>query len=217
MAKKVSKKAPVAALAVHPNPESSKVVKKKKNTKATTAAVGAVAATTPSAPSTKASPKAAPEAAPAPASPKVKETAKKGKKRPAASQKQDTGEKKPNAASLMGCSVPPSHSPSPSLFLLLLSPNLLPDHVPILLDVRLVGLFISGMPTHRNLSCWFATTLPPPGLEAMPPASAAPTHDQTLTCIDCSKGFVWTAKDQKIFTAKGYGNTPKRCRDHASF
>jgi len=51
----------------------------------------------------------------------------------------------------------------------------------------------------------------------MPPASAAPTGDQTLTCIDCSKEFVWTAKDQKVFTAKGYGNTPKRCRDHASF
>eukprot|EP00669_Euglena_mutabilis_P008595 TRINITY_DN3622_c0_g1_i2.p1 TRINITY_DN3622_c0_g1~~TRINITY_DN3622_c0_g1_i2.p1 ORF type:complete len:217 (+),score=46.91 TRINITY_DN3622_c0_g1_i2:24-653(+) len=143
MAKKVSKKAPVAALAVHPDPEPSKVVKKKKNTKPTTAAVGAVAATTPSAPSTKASPKAAPEAAPAPASPKVKETAKKGKKRPAASLKQDAAEKNPKPAS----------------------------------------------------------------------ASAAPTHDQTLTCIDCSKGFVWTAKDQKIFTAKGYGNTPKRCRE----
>ncbi len=38
-------------------------------------------------------------------------------------------------------------------------------------------------------------------------------QDQTLTCRDCSKGFVFTARDQQFWAEKGFTNPPTRCRD----
>lgn len=36
-------------------------------------------------------------------------------------------------------------------------------------------------------------------------------QDQTLTCVDCGKQFVWTASEQEFYAQKGYENAPKRC------
>ncbi len=35
--------------------------------------------------------------------------------------------------------------------------------------------------------------------------------DQTLTCIDCSADFVFTAGEQEFFAMKGFQNKPTRC------
>lgn len=40
-----------------------------------------------------------------------------------------------------------------------------------------------------------------------------PYQDQTLTCRDCSKTFVFTAGAQEFFAQKGYTNAPTRCKD----
>jgi len=36
-------------------------------------------------------------------------------------------------------------------------------------------------------------------------------QDQTLTCRDCGKGFVWTASEQEFYQQKGFQNAPVRC------
>ena len=36
-------------------------------------------------------------------------------------------------------------------------------------------------------------------------------EDKTLTCVECSKGFTFSAEDQEFFQSKGYTNEPKRC------
>lgn len=38
-------------------------------------------------------------------------------------------------------------------------------------------------------------------------------QDQTLTCKDCGKPFVFTARDQEFYAQKGFTNAPTRCRD----
>ena len=38
-------------------------------------------------------------------------------------------------------------------------------------------------------------------------------QDQTLTCRDCGKSFVFTVRDQEFFAEKGFTNAPTRCRD----
>ncbi len=37
-------------------------------------------------------------------------------------------------------------------------------------------------------------------------------QDQTLTCKDCGKPFVWTASEQEFFASKGF-SAPVRCQD----
>ena len=36
-------------------------------------------------------------------------------------------------------------------------------------------------------------------------------QDQTLTCRDCGKQFVWTASEQEFYQQKGFQNAPVRC------
>ena len=36
-------------------------------------------------------------------------------------------------------------------------------------------------------------------------------QDQTLTCRDCGKQFVWTVGEQKFYQEKGFTNPPSRC------
>jgi len=36
-------------------------------------------------------------------------------------------------------------------------------------------------------------------------------QDQTLTCRDCGKQFVWTASEQEFYASKGFQNSPVRC------
>jgi CxxC-x17-CxxC domain-containing protein len=38
-------------------------------------------------------------------------------------------------------------------------------------------------------------------------------QDQTLTCKDCGKPFVWTASEQEFYASKGFQNAPVRCPD----
>lgn len=38
-------------------------------------------------------------------------------------------------------------------------------------------------------------------------------QDQTLTCRDCGKQFVWTASEQEFYASKGFQNSPVRCPD----
>jgi CxxC-x17-CxxC domain-containing protein len=38
-------------------------------------------------------------------------------------------------------------------------------------------------------------------------------QDQTLTCKDCGKEFVWTASEQEFYQQKGFQNPPSRCAD----
>src|ERR1700756_2880230 len=37
-------------------------------------------------------------------------------------------------------------------------------------------------------------------------------HDRTITCVDCSEEFIWTAGEQVFFHDKGLKNEPKRCK-----
>ena len=37
--------------------------------------------------------------------------------------------------------------------------------------------------------------------------------DQTLTCRDCSKDFLFTVGEQEFHAQKGFSNTPGRCPD----
>lgn len=36
-------------------------------------------------------------------------------------------------------------------------------------------------------------------------------QDQTLTCKDCGREFVWTASEQEFYASKGFQNAPVRC------
>lgn len=36
-------------------------------------------------------------------------------------------------------------------------------------------------------------------------------QDKNLTCVDCSKPFVWTAGEQQFYQDKGFTNPPSRC------
>ncbi len=38
-------------------------------------------------------------------------------------------------------------------------------------------------------------------------------QDQTLTCKDCGKQFVWTVGEQEFYQQKGFTNPPARCPD----
>lgn len=37
--------------------------------------------------------------------------------------------------------------------------------------------------------------------------------DETLTCVDCSRSFPFTASEQEFFASKGFTNKPSRCGD----
>jgi len=36
-------------------------------------------------------------------------------------------------------------------------------------------------------------------------------EDKTLTCVNCSKDFTFTAGEQEFYAEKGFTNEPKRC------
>ena len=38
-------------------------------------------------------------------------------------------------------------------------------------------------------------------------------EDKSITCIDCSRDFIWTAGEQAFFRDKKLQNPPKRCKD----
>ena len=37
--------------------------------------------------------------------------------------------------------------------------------------------------------------------------------DENLTCVDCGRGFQFTANEQEFFASKGFTNKPTRCGD----
>ncbi len=37
--------------------------------------------------------------------------------------------------------------------------------------------------------------------------------DETLSCVDCSRTFTFTAGEQQFFASKGFQNKPNRCPD----
>ena len=37
--------------------------------------------------------------------------------------------------------------------------------------------------------------------------------DETLTCKDCGKEFIFSAGEQEFYAEKGFENKPVRCRD----
>ncbi|MFN2448850.1 MAG: zinc-ribbon domain containing protein [Candidatus Baltobacteraceae bacterium] len=37
--------------------------------------------------------------------------------------------------------------------------------------------------------------------------------DETLTCVDCSRSFPFSASEQEFFASKGFTNKPSRCAD----
>ena len=37
-------------------------------------------------------------------------------------------------------------------------------------------------------------------------------QDRTLTCIECSDRFIFSAGEQAYFQEKGFTNVPKRCK-----
>lgn len=38
-------------------------------------------------------------------------------------------------------------------------------------------------------------------------------NDETLTCVDCSAPFTFTASEQEFYASKGFANKPSRCPD----
>ncbi len=38
-------------------------------------------------------------------------------------------------------------------------------------------------------------------------------QDRTLTCVDCSQDFTWTAGEQEFYAQRGLVNQPGRCPD----
>jgi hypothetical protein len=38
-------------------------------------------------------------------------------------------------------------------------------------------------------------------------------NEQSLSCVDCKKTFMFTAGEQQLFAQKGYTNKPGRCPD----
>jgi CxxC-x17-CxxC domain-containing protein len=53
------------------------------------------------------------------------------------------------------------------------------------------------------------------GFGGSPPATAeAPDlADRSITCIDCTKSFIWTVGEQVFFRDKQLQNPPKRCKE----
>jgi transposase-like protein len=39
-------------------------------------------------------------------------------------------------------------------------------------------------------------------------------YDQHLTCADCNRDFLWSAREQDFYREKGF-QPPKRCKDCA--
>ena len=37
--------------------------------------------------------------------------------------------------------------------------------------------------------------------------------DETLTCVDCSTPFTFSASEQEFYASKGFANKPSRCPD----
>jgi hypothetical protein len=37
-------------------------------------------------------------------------------------------------------------------------------------------------------------------------------EDQTRTCVDCEREFIWTDGEQEFFHEKGFSEPPKRCK-----
>jgi CxxC-x17-CxxC domain-containing protein len=37
-------------------------------------------------------------------------------------------------------------------------------------------------------------------------------RDKTLTCVECSESFVWTAGEQLFYADRNFRNEPKRCK-----
>src|SRR6266436_6446732 len=37
-------------------------------------------------------------------------------------------------------------------------------------------------------------------------------QDRSITCVDCTRPFIWTAGEQVFFHDKGLQNEPKRCK-----
>jgi CxxC-x17-CxxC domain-containing protein len=37
--------------------------------------------------------------------------------------------------------------------------------------------------------------------------------DETLSCLDCGRSFIFTASQQEFFASKGFANKPGRCDD----
>jgi CxxC-x17-CxxC domain-containing protein len=37
--------------------------------------------------------------------------------------------------------------------------------------------------------------------------------DETLTCVDCGRTFLFTANEQTFYASKGFTNKPSRCGD----
>jgi CxxC-x17-CxxC domain-containing protein len=44
-------------------------------------------------------------------------------------------------------------------------------------------------------------------------AEAPEFEDRAITCIDCSKDFIWTVGEQVFFRDKRLQNPPKRCKE----
>jgi len=44
-------------------------------------------------------------------------------------------------------------------------------------------------------------------------AESSEFEDETISCIDCEKDFIWTIGEQKFYRDKGLQNPPKRCKD----
>ena len=48
---------------------------------------------------------------------------------------------------------------------------------------------------------------------AMDLSAESEFEDKSITCIDCSRDFIWTAGEQAFFRDKKLQNPPKRCKD----
>lgn len=58
------------------------------------------------------------------------------------------------------------------------------------------------------------TNLNGPSAKAVTDQSAeSEFEDKSITCIDCSRDFIWTAGEQAFFRDKKLQNPPKRCKD----
>ncbi|MEO5858893.1 MAG: zinc-ribbon domain containing protein [Pyrinomonadaceae bacterium] len=45
------------------------------------------------------------------------------------------------------------------------------------------------------------------------PNAESDFEDKAISCIDCSRDFIWTAGEQAFFRDKKLQNPPKRCKD----
>lgn len=46
-----------------------------------------------------------------------------------------------------------------------------------------------------------------------PFADETTLRDESISCIDCEKDFIWSSGEQLFFRDKGLQNPPKRCKD----